>query len=67
MNGLPVNTYQEVTSQFWNLIYKPSMMEDDTLSDDPLKKDPNLQKDDAFSIIGIEREFQNHYNIHKKI
>ena len=26
-NGLPVETYQEVTSHYWNLIYKTSLPE----------------------------------------
>ena len=27
MNGLPIQTYTEITSQYWNLIYKSSAIE----------------------------------------
>ena len=27
-NGLPIQTYSEITSQYWNLIYKNSIYED---------------------------------------
>jgi hypothetical protein len=27
MNGLPVQSYEEITSQYWNLIYKNSAAE----------------------------------------
>lgn len=27
MNGLPIQTYTEITSQYWNLIYKSSAID----------------------------------------
>ena len=46
-NGLPIQTYSEITSQYWNLIYKNSAFED---------KD-GKNKAQSLNIMGLENDY----------
>lgn len=49
MNGMPKNSYLEISSQYWNLIYKNSMAEDG--GSKKVNQRPTL------TVSGIESEF----------
>ena len=43
-NGLPIQTYSEITSQYWNLIYKNSVYEENSY----------VNKAQSLHIMGLE-------------
>ena len=60
MNGLPQQSYQEVTSQYWNLIYKhPEQNHYRTMSQGTqYGYGKNNNRAQSLNIVGIEKEYQ---------
>jgi hypothetical protein len=75
LNGLPVNTYLEVTSQFWNLIYKPSLIEDDIFSESARLSTHEFsalegkisQRAQSISVVGLENQYRNHLKANMRL